>query len=114
MNEKTQVPQPQETPDKSAVTSTRNRAMRDVFMYGLARVLLFAVILAALIGVVILVHVHIPVALLAVLALIIALPASMLLFTGMRTGANQAVAEWDANRKAHKEYVRRELADRGA
>ncbi|MDO4609927.1 DUF4229 domain-containing protein [Corynebacterium sp.] len=101
-----------ERPTGSDVSSSRGRAAKDVAIYGLARLALFVVILLVLVGVVVLLHVHMPMAILAVLALIIALPASMLLFTPLRVRANEGVAEWDANRRAHRDYVRGRLAER--
>ncbi|WP_448851647.1 DUF4229 domain-containing protein [Corynebacterium sp. 335C] len=116
MNEEKQeaAARPADRPGKDAVSASRGRAVKDVALYGLARLALFAVILLVLVGVVVLLHVRVPMAVLAVLALIIALPASMLLFTTLRVRANEGVAAWDANRRAHRDYVRRELAERGA
>nr|WP_255549421.1 DUF4229 domain-containing protein [Corynebacterium sp. TAE3-ERU12] len=59
-----------------------------------------------------LVGAYVPMAVLAVLALIIAMPLSVFVFPRLQANANAAMARWAANRKAHKEYVRAELADR--
>ena len=99
-------------PDDTEHRAQRNRAFKDVFWYGLARLVLFLVLLAVLILAIYLVNVQVPVAILAVLALIVAMPASAFLFPKLRRRANEGVAVWDANRRAHKEYVREQLAER--
>ena len=99
-------------PDESAHRAQRNRAFKDVFWYGLARLVLFLVLLVVLILVIYLVQVQVPVAILAVLALIVAMPASSFLFPKLRRRANEGVAVWESNRRAHKDYVRQQLAER--
>ena len=85
-----------------------------MFWYGLARLVLFLVVFAVLVGVIVLFEIQIPLAILAVLALIVAMPASVFLFPALRLRANEGVAVWDANRRAHKKYVREQLAEREA
>ena len=99
-------------PDQNAHRAQRNRAFKDVFWYGLARLVLFLAVFAVLVGIIVLFEIQIPLAILAVLALIVAMPASVFLFPSLRTRANEGVAVWDSNRRAHKEYVRRQLAER--
>ncbi|MFD5868394.1 DUF4229 domain-containing protein [Corynebacterium sp. NPDC060344] len=99
-------------PDENAHREQRNRAFKDVFWYGLARLALFLVVFAVLVGVIVLFEIQIPLAILAVLALIVAMPASVFLFPTLRTRANEGVSVWDANRREHKKYVREQLAQR--
>lgn len=101
-------------PDESAQRVQRNQAFKDVFWYGLARLLLFFAVFAVLVVVIVVVQVNVPLAILAVLALIVAMPASVFLFPKLRVRANEGVATWDANRRAHKDYVRGQLAEREA
>ena len=74
--------------------------------------MLFLVVFAVLVGIIVRFEIQVPLAILAVLALIVAMPASVFLFPKLRTRANEGVAVWDSNRRAHKEYVRRQLAER--
>ena len=99
-------------PDQDAHRAQRNQAFKDVVWYGLARLMLFLVVFAVLVGIIVLFEIQVPLAILAVLALIVAMPASVFLFPKLRTRANEGVAVWDSNRRAHKEYVRRQLAER--
>jgi hypothetical protein len=46
------------------------------------------------------------------MALILAFPLSMLIFSRMRTEATEAVAAWSQQRKARKDWVRSELESR--
>lgn len=109
---KSAAPVASKRPDETEHRAQRNRAFKDVFWYGLARLLLFLVLLVVLILVIYLVQVQVPVAILAVLALIVAMPASAFLFPKLRRRANEGVAAWDSNRRAHKDYVREQLAER--
>ena len=48
----------------------------------------------------------------ALLALIVAFPLSMLVFTKQRVEATEAMAVWNSQRKARKQWVSDELAGR--
>ena len=50
----------------------------------------------------------------ALLALFVALPLSMLIFKKWRIEATQMLAEYSAQRKAHKRWVQAELEGRAA
>ena len=50
----------------------------------------------------------------ALLALFVALPLSMLIFKKWRIEATQTLAEYSAQRKAHKRWVQAELEGRAA
>ncbi|WP_295625147.1 DUF4229 domain-containing protein [uncultured Corynebacterium sp.] len=100
--------------DESAMRAQRNRAFKDVFWYGLARLLLFLALCAVMVAFLVVLQIQVPLAIIAVLALIIAMPASVFLFPKLRMRANEGVSVWDANRRAHKQYVRQQLAEREA
>ncbi|ALC04946.1 hypothetical protein CDES_02430 [Corynebacterium deserti GIMN1.010] len=87
-------------------------ARKNVLIYGLARILLFVVLTAIIYGLAVLISSPVPLVMCAMLALVVAFPLSMLVFDTMRMNATSAVAQWDAQRKAHKEWVRSELAGR--
>ncbi|WP_061363650.1 DUF4229 domain-containing protein [Corynebacterium epidermidicanis] len=105
MNEKT-------NPEPTLDTSLRNRAWRDIALYGLARILLFAVLTVVIAWLAYLIGAPVPLLISAMLALFVAFPLSMFMFKGLRIRVNAELAEWDAQRKAHKEWVRSELAER--
>lgn len=81
--------------------------------YTLARLGLFLVltvlIQAIAVGVV---KVPFPLMLSALLALLVAFPLSMFMFSGLRMRANEAVAEWSRARRERKEWIERELSER--
>ncbi len=89
------------------------RAARvNVVVYASARVLLVVVLTLVIHGLALLISSPVPLVMSAMLALIVAFPLSMLVFDKMRMKATSAVAQWDSQRKAHKEWVQSELADR--
>ena len=90
----------------------RKRARIAALKYGGARLALFIVLTFVIWGLSIAIGATIPLVVAALLALIVAFPLSMLIFTGMRRDANEAVAAWSENRKARKQWVRDELAGR--
>lgn len=90
----------------------RKRARIAALKYGGARLALFIVLTFVIWGLSIAIGATIPLVVAALLALIVAFPLSMLIFTGMRRDANQAVAAWSENRRARKQWVRDELAGR--
>lgn len=103
------------TPKQSAPSSKnagRGNAMKGLFWYGLARLLLFLVLFFILLVIIYLVGVRIPAAITAVFALIIAMPLSVFVFPKLRVQANESVAVWSENRRAHKEYIAQQIKDR--
>ncbi|MBC6758825.1 MULTISPECIES: DUF4229 domain-containing protein [Corynebacterium] len=90
----------------------RGNAMKGLFWYGLARLLLFLVLFFILLVIIYLVGVRIPAAITAVFALIIAMPLSVFVFPKLRVQANESVAVWSENRRAHKEYIAQQIKDR--
>lgn len=91
----------------------RKKSRRAMVKYGLARLGLFLVLTVIIHGIVLLVNAP-PVMLLisAMLALFLALPLSMLMFTRWRVEATESLAAYSAQRKAHKAWVEQELAGR--
>lgn len=90
----------------------RGQALKGLFWYGLARLLLFFVIFFVLIVIMYFIGVQIPAAITAVFALIIAMPLSVFVFPKLRVQANESVAIWSENRKAHKDYIAQQIKDR--
>lgn len=87
----------------------RNRAL---WKYGLARLGLFVLLTVVIQLVATLIGAPVPLVISALLALIVAFPLSMLIFSGMRAEATETVAELSAQRRAYKAWVKRELAER--
>ncbi|WP_048759298.1 DUF4229 domain-containing protein [Corynebacterium vitaeruminis] len=90
----------------------RGNAMKGLFWYGLARLLLFLVLFFILLAIIYFVNVRIPAAITAVFALIISMPLSVFVFPKLRVQANESVAVWSENRRAHKEYIAQQIKDR--
>ncbi|MDO5033128.1 DUF4229 domain-containing protein [Corynebacterium sp.] len=90
----------------------RRRSRRALWKYGLARLLLFIVLTVVIQLLSIAVGFPIPVLVSALLALFVALPLSMLIFSNWRIEATQTLAEYSAQRRAHKEWMQAELAGR--
>lgn len=90
------------------------KAIRDVAIYGLMRLALFLVLTFVIHSVVILMGMaeFFPLLVSMLLALLIALPLSMLIFKKWRIRATQGLAEWDSGRRAHKQQMRRQLEER--
>lgn len=93
-------------------TNVRDRAYKAVIAYGLARLGLFLGLTIVIQLIAMAINAPVPVLITATLALILALPLSMFLFKGLRVKATQSLAQWDAQRKAHKQWVKSELANR--
>lgn len=104
--------EPAEPAARGDKNAGRGKAMKGLFWYGLARLLLFFVLFFVLLGVIYLVGVQIPAAITAVFALIIAMPLSVFVFPKLRVEANESVAIWSENRRAHKEYIAQQIKDR--
>lgn len=90
------------------------RAWRDITLYGVARLLLFIVLVVLIQSIAILLGMGqtFPLAISALLALIIAFPLSMFVFKGLRQRVNEQIAVWDAGRQKHKAEMRAQLEDR--
>ena len=90
----------------------RRRSRKALWKYGLARVVLFIALTAVIELLAVAIGVPIPVLMAALLALFVALPLSMLIFKNWRIEATQTLAEYSAQRKAHKQWVQAELEGR--
>lgn len=106
MSENDQTGQPELDPE------VRKRANQAALKYGLARLGLFVVLTAVIQVAAMLIDAPVPLVMSALLALILAFPLSMLIFSRMRTEATEAVAAWSQQRKARKDWVRSELESR--
>lgn len=82
---------------------TGSALVRDVVLYTVAR--LAMVVAAALL----LVLAGVPVLVSILLALVVALPLSMLLLGSLRTRVNAGLAMWGARRRAERDQLRRQL-----
>lgn len=99
-------------PTRELDTSLRNRARRDIALYGLARVLLFVALTVIIQSIAILIDAPVPLIMSALLALMVAFPLSMLVFKKLRLRVTEELALWGQERKAHKQWVQAQLADR--
>lgn len=93
-------------------TKVRDRAYKAVVIYGLARLGLFVALTIVIHLLAVAIGSPVPLLITATLALIVAMPLSMFLFKGLRVKATQSLAQWDKQRKAHKDWVKSELANR--
>ena len=90
----------------------RKRANRAAMIYGGLRLALFIVLTVVIQGIAMLIDAPIPLVMSALLALIVAFPLSMLIFSKQRVAATEAMATWNEQRRARKQWVSDELADR--
>ena len=90
----------------------KRRSRVALWKYGAARLVLFILLTVVIQLLAMAIGVAIPVLVSALLALFVALPLSMLIFSSWRVEATQTLAEYSAQRKAHKEWVQAELAGR--
>lgn len=92
--------------------AVRKRANKAVLVYGLLRLLLFIALTVVIQAFALLIDAPVPLVMSALLALIVAFPLSMLIFSRQRMEATEAVAAWSEQRRARKDWVRNQLADR--
>ncbi|MCP1388062.1 DUF4229 domain-containing protein [Corynebacterium sp. TA-R-1] len=90
----------------------RARANKAAAVYGLYRLVLFIVLTVVIQGLAVLIGAPVPLIMSALLALLVAFPLSMLIFTKQRVEATQALAAWKEQRAARKEWIQSELAER--
>lgn len=110
MTSNDQTPNPSQPPELDP--DVRKRANRAALKYGAARLVLFIALTVIIAVAALLIDAPVPLVMAALLALIVAFPLSMIIFPKMRLEANEAVAAWSAQRKAHKNWVRSELESR--
>ena len=104
----TQLTATEPTIDQNA----RARANKAAAIYGLYRLLLFLALTVVIQGVAVLIGAPVPLIISALLALIVAFPLSMLIFTKQRVEATEALAQFKAQRQARKDWIEGELAKR--
>ena len=80
--------------------------------YGAARLGLFLGLTIVIQALAVLIGAQVPLVVSALLALLVALPLSMLIFKKLRIETTEAVAKLAQQRRARKEWVNRELAGR--
>lgn len=110
-----QTPQGSDTRGASAPQvdpQARKRANKAAAIYGLYRLVLFIVLTVVIQAVAVLIGAPVPLIMSALLALIVAFPLSMLIFTKQRVAATEALAQWKAQRSARKAWIEGELAQR--
>ena len=88
------------------------QARKNVLLYGAARFLLFIVLTIVIQTTALLIDTPVPIVISAMLALMVAMPLSFFLFPQLRVRAAEAVAQWSAQRKAYKEWIKTELSSR--
>ena len=89
---------------------TRKQATRAMLKYGAARLGLFLGLTIVIQALAVLIGAQVPLVVSALLALLVALPLSMLIFKKLRIETTEAVAKLAQQRRARKEWVNRELA----
>ena len=92
--------------------AARSRANKAAAVYGLYRLGLFIALTVVIQGAALLIGAPVPLIMSALLALIVAFPLSMLVFKRQRIEATEAVAQWREQRKARKDWIASELAER--
>ena len=92
--------------------NARARANKAAAIYGLYRLLLFLALTVVIQGVAMLIGAPVPLIISALMALIVAFPLSMLIFTKQRVEATEALAQFKAQRQARKDWIEGELAQR--
>ncbi|RAV33245.1 DUF4229 domain-containing protein [Corynebacterium heidelbergense] len=114
VTEKSDTPLAAEPASLPNTPKLSGKAWRDIALYGLLRLLLFIALTVVIHSIVILAGManYFPLLISAMLALILALPLSMLLFRKLRLRVTEQMAQWDANRRAHKETIRQQLQER--
>lgn len=93
-------------------TEVRKHANRAALKYGLARLGLFVALTVIIQLLAVLIGAPVPLVMSALFALLLAFPLSMLIFSGMRQDATEAVAAWAQQRKDRKQWIRDELSAR--
>lgn len=90
----------------------RRDSRKAMIKYGAARVGLFVVLTVIIHLLAVLFDAPVPLIFSALLALFVALPLSMLIFTKWRVEATESIAEYSRQRKERKAWIEKELAGR--
>ncbi|MEO6881951.1 MAG: DUF4229 domain-containing protein [Mycobacteriaceae bacterium] len=107
------VPTPVDVPDADEVTAAKKRLARDVLMFTAARAGLVVLLAAAIMGVSALLGATVPLVVAFLIAVVAALPLSILLFNGLRKRVNQGIVVVDARRRAEKDQLHARLQGAG-
>lgn len=89
-----------------------HRPWKDIILYGFARLMLFIVLTIVIQGAAYLIEAPLPLIMSSLLALIVALPLSMFVFRGLRIRVNEALADFNEDRRRHKAEMEEQLAGR--
>ncbi|AWB83302.1 DUF4229 domain-containing protein [Corynebacterium liangguodongii] len=92
--------------------AVRRRANKAVAVYGGLRLLLFVALTVAIQALAAAIGAPVPLIMSALLALIVAFPLSMVIFSRQRVAAVEALATWRAQRDERKRWIREELERR--
>ncbi len=87
------------------------RLARNMGFYTILRLLMVLLLTLAILGLGRVAEVNVPVLVAAILAVVIALPLSMVLFTRMRVEINSDIAAVDAGRREKREDLRRRMGE---
>ncbi|WKD59886.1 DUF4229 domain-containing protein [Corynebacterium caspium] len=90
----------------------KHSANRALMQYGLMRLLLFIVLTVVIQLAAYFIGAPVPLAITALMALLVAFPLSMLIFAEMRIRANEALAAVSERRRMRKKWIEEELAER--
>ncbi|MDO4929446.1 MAG: DUF4229 domain-containing protein [Corynebacterium sp.] len=90
----------------------RRKAIRDVILYGLARIFLFVLLTIVISFIAGVADAPLPLIMSALFALLIAFPLSMFVFKGLRVRATEGIAQWGEQRRARREWIKKELEER--
>ena len=86
------------------------RLARNLVFYTVLRLLLVVLLMAVVVGLGLLFGVKVPILVAGVIAVLVALPLSMWLFTRTRAEINADIAAFDASRRAKREDLRRRMS----
>lgn len=99
-----------ETPQPG--NGVRHRVWRDVGLYLLARTGTFIALWAMIAGLAWMIGAPVPLLISALLAIVVLFPLSFLLFQDLRGNVVAGMAQWGAQRAAHRQWVQKEIEGR--
>ncbi|HJC29181.1 MAG TPA: DUF4229 domain-containing protein [Candidatus Dietzia intestinipullorum] len=97
-----------DAPEKPRATPGA-RLARNMVFYTVMRLLLVVAIALLIVGLGLLVGVEVPMLVAAIIAVLIAMPLSMVLFTRMRAAINADIADLEAGRREKREDLHRRM-----
>lgn len=99
----------QEPAGPDGLAAARRALARDLVLYTLARLGLVVVVVAVVLGAAALFSAEIPLLVAVVVGVVVALPLSLVLLSGLRTRVNTGLEVVSARRRADKEDLRARL-----